>query len=762
MKRLNNNYLKMGIALFILLFTMLLSSAFAESRTKITKIEIAETITKPYASSWGEANPIPELNLTVAKVNDDENLKDAVTVVRAKWMRYVLGQYYEEATGNFEYQREYSLVIDFAITDDNLYYTDYSVQVIVNGLDNLEINGVANCTQSSFVETSGDMSNVDFQYEVQHNCTVDEGMVLVVINPNGGAFSTGDEKNISVSMNGSVDMSSLPSVYKDGYIVDGWLENSPLDTQRFLYEISNISNITYLYANWVQEIDVPTVEENILTYNGEYQSPVVSGYDKDEMDIKDYSITSACDANYPNYYSIYYVPKDGYAWKLPDEPYDSLYTARHGTKALEYSISSKTVSKPTLSQTSFEYTGEEITPKLSFASGEEGAFMISGQTSATSVGDYTMTISLSNTNNYTFGDDSTSYDINWSIVPMEIESVVITGIMAPTEGKTPSTVANVSEDYHVVVRSGPDWYKETNTGMSSMSMDDKFELGKSYRLKIRLEPMENCEFISNFETGTKFILDGVTPSYVDVENPSDTIWTVVFDFNSVEPKIMRKVTTDYNGGTYIPSDPNWPEEQNLEDGEIITFNADVIATLLQNVQAPEGYEFDCFEIDETRYELNSTYTITSDITLKLLWKRIPVSVKIPSMSGDGIYVFNNSEITASLSDFNDNLCEIVEGTIKATEAGEYIVKIGLKHTEDTWEDGTTEPVTLKWKIVLKGDLNYDLKITILDVRLLLQEYINSNTETVWSARDIAIMDMDENEKINIVDVRLLLQSYINS
>ena len=63
--------------------------------------------------------------------------------------------------------------------------------------------------------------------------------------------------------------------------------------------------------------------------------------------------------------------------------------------------------------------------------------------------------------------------------------------------------------------------------------------------------------------------------------------------------------------------------------------------------------------------------------------------------------------------------------------------------------------------LMKGDLEGSKTITILDVRLLLQAYINSTETTTWTNEDLYVMDMDGNKKINILDVRLLLQEYIN-
>lgn len=61
-----------------------------------------------------------------------------------------------------------------------------------------------------------------------------------------------------------------------------------------------------------------------------------------------------------------------------------------------------------------------------------------------------------------------------------------------------------------------------------------------------------------------------------------------------------------------------------------------------------------------------------------------------------------------------------------------------------------------------GDLDDDGDITILDVRLLLQAYINSSASTEWTTQQLSTMDMNSDGKIDILDVRLLLQAYINS
>ena len=63
--------------------------------------------------------------------------------------------------------------------------------------------------------------------------------------------------------------------------------------------------------------------------------------------------------------------------------------------------------------------------------------------------------------------------------------------------------------------------------------------------------------------------------------------------------------------------------------------------------------------------------------------------------------------------------------------------------------------------IMKGDLNINKTIDIIDVRLLLQDYINSSKTPKHSLYDLRLKDMNGDNVIDIIDVRLLLQMYIN-
>ncbi len=70
--------------------------------------------------------------------------------------------------------------------------------------------------------------------------------------------------------------------------------------------------------------------------------------------------------------------------------------------------------------------------------------------------------------------------------------------------------------------------------------------------------------------------------------------------------------------------------------------------------------------------------------------------------------------------------------------------------------------TYTFTLTEKGDMDDNGVVDIIDVRLLLQVYINSSGATEWDEADLELMDMDGSGVIDILDVRILLQKYINS
>ena len=119
---------------------------------------------------------------------------------------------------------------------------------------------------------------------------------------------------------------------------------------------------------------------------------------------------------------------------------------------------------------------------------------------------------------------------------------------------------------------------------------------------------------------------------------------------------------------------------------------------------------------------------------------------------------NLSYIVQALSTgtLNINKVSSMAGTspLLDTDGGHYIYSNGGKYH---WVDPVWT-IEIVESILLKGDVNFDGNINIIDVKLLLQTVI-SNTYFL-SEDQFYVMDINDDDNINILDVKLLLQQVI--
>ncbi|MBR2785380.1 MAG: hypothetical protein IKD74_05305, partial [Clostridia bacterium] len=59
---------------------------------------------------------------------------------------------------------------------------------------------------------------------------------------------------------------------------------------------------------------------------------------------------------------------------------------------------------------------------------------------------------------------------------------------------------------------------------------------------------------------------------------------------------------------------------------------------------------------------------------------------------------------------------------------------------------------------MKGDINYDGRVTLLDIRIILQKILNNdyNDGEKW------IIDYNEDEEASLLDIRAILQYILNN
>lgn len=138
------------------------------------------------------------------------------------------------------------------------------------------------------------------------------------------------------------------------------------------------------------------------TYTGSPITVEPNNYDQDA-----YTMTGDTVVTNAGSYSVTFALKEGYKWS------DGTLT----NKTVNYTVAKKTVNAPTIrlggsAVTSVVYTGSSVAATVVF-SGTTPEYTLSGDTSKTSVGNYTLTVTLGN--NYQFSGGSATKNLSWSI-----------------------------------------------------------------------------------------------------------------------------------------------------------------------------------------------------------------------------------------------------------------------------------------------------------------------------------------------------------
>ena len=147
-------------------------------------------------------------------------------------------------------------------------------------------------------------------------------------------------------------------------------------------------------------------------------------------------------------------------YKVPDT--NANYT---GTFSVAFTIVKAQLEKVTLVEDTFEYTGDEIVPQDS--NFDLNKMNVSGDIKATNVGNYSITVSLKDKDNYEWKDGTTTdLVLNWSITQATPDYTVPTGLTG-VKGKTLNDITLPGRftwnDTSIVLTAGTNKYKATYT-----------------------------------------------------------------------------------------------------------------------------------------------------------------------------------------------------------------------------------------------------------------------------------------------------------
>lgn len=175
-----------------------------------------------------------------------------------------------------------------------------------------------------------------------------------------------------------------------------------------------------------QQVEIPTVTDTVMTYNGEEQSPTISAYDSDII-----SVTGNTAINVGTYVLTFHLKDNSIQWT----------DGTTADKKISWEIVPATVAVPTLSDTAKTYNGEVQSPTISEYNTEY--IEATGDLSATNAGNYTITFHLLDPNVQWVDTTTTNKTATWNIAKANGYLSISPSIMTLTYS-APSATAQVT------------------------------------------------------------------------------------------------------------------------------------------------------------------------------------------------------------------------------------------------------------------------------------------------------------------------------
>ena len=259
-------------------------------------------------------------------------------------------------------------------------------------------------------------------------------------------------------------------------------------------------------------------------------------------------------------------------YKVPDA--NANYT---GTFSVAFTIKKAQLEKVTLVENTFEYTGDEIVSQDN--NFDSTKMNVSGDIKATNVGNYSITVSLKDKDNYEWKDGSNSdLTINWSITQATPDYTVPTGLTG-VKGETLNDVTLPARftwnDTSTVLTAGTNKYKATYTPEDTtnyktitdidieVNVKDTFDVitsvdgGNGTITPSKIGAVEGTKVEITFTPNTGYMIDKVLVNTVETTVTGNKIELTVNEEKEVVvsyKKIPFTVTVkDVDGATITPN-----------------------------------------------------------------------------------------------------------------------------------------------------------------------------------------------------------------
>ncbi len=298
-----------------------------------------------------------------------------------------------------------------------------------------------------------------------------------------------------------------------------------------------------------------------------------------------------------------------------------------GSVTYTFTIKKAQLNKPTASTTSFVYDG---TSKGYSSFHDSDVFEFTGTNSATNVGNYSLTISLKDKNNYEWKDDGTTTDvvINWSITQATPDYTVPTGLTG-LKGKTLNDITLPDRftwnDTTVVLTAGTHTYKATYTPVDTTNYKTITDIDIEVDVKDLFDVMTSVDGGISGGNGT------ITPSKIDVIEGSK----VIIEFTPNTGYMIDKVLVN---GVNTPVVGNKLELTVNEEKEVVVSYKKIPFTV--TVKDVSGATILPNGAVAVNYGDDKEFTITANSGYKLVKVLVDGTDKLSDMVGDTLKLTN--------------------------------------------------------------------------------------------------------------------------
>lgn len=312
-----------------------------------------------------------------------------------------------------------------------------------------------------------------------------------------------------------------------------------------------------------------------------------------------------------------------------------------GTFSIAFTIKKAQLEKVTLVENTFEYTGDEIVSDGS--NFDSNKMNVSGDIKATNVGNYSITVSLKDKDNYEWKDGTTAdLVLNWSITQATPDYTVptdLTGVKGETLNDVTLPGRFTWNDPSIVLTAGTNKYKATYTPEDTTNyktitdidievyVKDKFDVitsvngGNGSITPSKIGVIENTKVEITFTPDEGYMIDKVLVNTVETTITGNKLELTVDEEKEVEvsyKKIPFTVTVkDVDGATITPN-----------GAVAVSYGEDKEFTITAN----SGYKLVKVlvdEVDKTADMVGDTLkltNITSNINLEVVVEKIVYEV----------------------------------------------------------------------------------------------------------------------------------------